>query len=166
MILRALGWLTLALTLRMLREGLLVRAVLWPGLLCAMVMALTAVGAAAWLDPRVAVEDPRWLEPLEALGFEPELREAPWEPLRRGDVPRAIWEEDGRVQLSSGGRLQPGLFWPWVRGIMSNPDLGYCGCIPRDCPHQHARRRNRNMYGGSRKFIIFIKIIYKLWNLK
>lgn len=104
---RSLAALTLAVMLRLLREGLVVRALAWPGLLASLALVGTAGAYAVWgTTPTIAVGSEELLAPLRARGFDVELVEHPEARLREGLVIHAIWKEDGRWVLgrSWGGR--------------------------------------------------------------
>ena len=96
-----------SLLTRALREGLIVRALAWPGLLTAIAVLLSA-GAVATLNTteRLAVEDAELAAALEEAGLRPELVEDAEALLAAGEVERAIWREgeDWVLGLRSSGR--------------------------------------------------------------
>jgi len=91
---RSLGALTLAVVLRLLREGLVVRALAWPGLITS--LALVATAAAYAVTPTISIGNEELRAPLQAHGFRVELVEHPEVLLSEGSITRAIWKEDGR----------------------------------------------------------------------
>lgn len=105
--LRPLAALTLAVVLRLLREGLVVRALAWPGLLTALTLVSTAGVFATWgLGPTVAVNVPELVEPLQKQGLRVQLTDDPKALLLAGSVIHAIWKEGDRFVLGKtwGGR--------------------------------------------------------------
>lgn len=97
---RPLAALTLAVMLRLLREGLVVRALAWPGLLASLALVTTAGAYAAWgTAPTIAVGSEELIAPLQAYGFQVKLAEDPETLLREGLVIHAIWREEQRWVL-------------------------------------------------------------------
>jgi len=97
---KPLAALTLAVILRLLREGLVVRALAWPGLLASLALVVTAGAYAVWgTTPTIAVGSEELLAPLRARGFDARLVEQPEAMLREGLVIQAIWREEGRWVL-------------------------------------------------------------------
>ena len=95
--LRGLGWLTAGATLRLLREGLVLRALAWPGLLCAVALiGAAAVVGALGQTPRLSVapEVASLARPLEAAGFTVSIEEAATGP--------ALWREGEALVLRPG----------------------------------------------------------------
>jgi len=95
-----------SLLTRALREGLIVRALAWPGLLTVLAV-VTAAAAVAVSEggSRVAVSDPILSEALEARGLTVVQSEDPEQLLRSGDAEAAVWRDEGWVLgLSAGGR--------------------------------------------------------------
>jgi hypothetical protein len=98
--LRALGLLTGSTFVRMLRESLVLRSMVWPGIVTCTTLAATLVVAAAVRPGRdVAVEpgtDPALVVELEEAGFDVEHLSSPGEAVRSGRYSmgtdgRAIW---------------------------------------------------------------------------
>lgn len=106
--LRALGGLTVSIVLRLLREGLVVRALAWPGLLTALSMFVSASVTIAWRNsPVVYVSDTSMNAALEAAKFVPVLDVAPQSALIDGRGERALWKEGDRYVFGAtwGGTL-------------------------------------------------------------
>ncbi|HYC57575.1 MAG TPA: hypothetical protein VEL28_21765, partial [Candidatus Binatia bacterium] len=104
---RALFFLTLAVLLRLLREGLVVRAMAWPGLLASLALVGTASAYAAWgTTPDVYVSAPELVAPLQQDGFRVYVVEDPEPLLLSGQATRAIWREGDMYVLGRtwGGR--------------------------------------------------------------
>ncbi|HYC01273.1 MAG TPA: ABC transporter permease subunit [Candidatus Limnocylindrales bacterium] len=104
---RALSFLTLAVLLRLLREGLVVRAMAWPGLLASLALVGTAGAYAAWgTTPDVYVSTPELVAPLQTDGFRVFVVENPEPLLLTGQATRAIWREGDIYVLGRtwGGR--------------------------------------------------------------
>ena len=102
-------WLTASLVLRALREGLLVRALAWPGLLTALTLVLSASAAGLWWSTdQVAVEEPELHALLSAEGLSAVLVADAQEEVRSGRAERGVWREEGHLVLGSawGGRMQ------------------------------------------------------------
>jgi hypothetical protein len=106
--LRALLGLSVALVLRLLREGLVVRALAWPGLLTALSMFLSASATIAWRSsPVLYVSDAALVAPFEAAEFLVTVDPNPEATLRDGRSERAVWREGDRLVLGAtwGGAL-------------------------------------------------------------
>ncbi len=103
---RAAAALSGAIVLRLLREGLVVRALAWPGIVCALAMVGTAGGYAMWgTSPSVVVADPALAKQMTEHGFTAELSEDPQKEIRNHRAIRAVWRENDRWVL---GRVWPG----------------------------------------------------------
>ncbi len=105
--LRALGWLTLAMATRLLREGLVVRALAWPGLLSAVALVgSTALVALLARAPELTIPpgNPEVSARLQAAGFTVRERADP-----EGAGEGAAWPEEGGWALRPGGGLGVGL---------------------------------------------------------
>lgn len=90
----ALGWLTLSVAVRGLREGLIVRALAWPALLTGVAMTgAVAVAAAVYSSDTIAVDEPALVEPLRQAGLRVSLVEDPEAALESGRLDRAAWAE-------------------------------------------------------------------------
>ena len=103
----ALPALLQALLMRLLREGMLVRALVWPGALLALALIGSALTVALLTrHPSIAVDDPALVAPLEQAGFEVWQVPDPARSLGDGAVRRATWREgDHRVlSLAMAGR--------------------------------------------------------------
>lgn len=97
---RPLAALTLAVMLRLLREGLVVRALAWPGLLASLALVGTAGAYAVWgTTPTIAIGTEELRAPLQERGFRVALVEHPEALLREGSISRAIWKEEERWVL-------------------------------------------------------------------
>lgn len=108
--LRALAGLSYAIVLRLLREGLVVRALAWPGLLTALSMFISASVTIAWRSsPAIYVSESaaEFVEPLKDDGFRVYVDANPEVTLRDGRSERAIWREGDRLVLGAtwGGTL-------------------------------------------------------------
>jgi len=106
--LRALAGLSFAIVLRLLREGLVVRALAWPGLLTALSMFISASITIAWRsNPVIYVSEPGIVAPLEADGFQVFLVDDAEKTLHDGRSERAVWREGERLVLGAtwGGTL-------------------------------------------------------------
>lgn len=105
--LRALGLMVRALSVRFMREGFVVRALLWPGFLCSLSLIGTA-GAYAFFGttPAIYVTDAAWTERLEAESFEVRVVDDPRPLLESGKAIRAIWRDGDTLVLGHalGGR--------------------------------------------------------------
>ncbi len=98
--LRALAGLSISVVLRLLREGLVVRALVWPGLLTALSMFVSASFTVAWRGGQfIYVSEPELAAPLEADGFEVTVMPDPEQMLLRGLSERAVWREGDRLVL-------------------------------------------------------------------
>jgi len=98
--LRALLGLAFSIVLRLLREGLVVRALVWPGLLTALSVFISASYTVVWKGGQyIYVSEPALVAPLEADGFEVTLMDNPEKMLldRRSD--RAVWREGDHLVL-------------------------------------------------------------------
>jgi hypothetical protein len=106
--LRALLGLSYSIVLRLLREGLVIRALAWPGLLTALSMFLSAAGTIAWRNsPVIYVSDTELAAPLQAEKFDVRIVPDPEQTLAEGRGERAVWRENGRIVLGAtwGGQL-------------------------------------------------------------
>lgn len=106
--LRALAGMSTAIIVRLLREGLVVRALAWPGLLTALSMFLSASLTIAWRNnPIIYVSDPVLAEPLRKADFQVVMHDDPESTLKDGRAERAVWREGDRVVLGVtwGGAL-------------------------------------------------------------
>jgi hypothetical protein len=106
--LRALAGLTVSIVLRLLREGLVVRALAWPGLLTALSMFVSASATIAWRNsPVIYVSEASLVPVLEAAKFVPRLHPDPRSTLSDGRAERAVWREGDRLVLGAtwGGTL-------------------------------------------------------------
>lgn len=106
--LRALLGLSVAIVLRLLREGLVVRALAWPGLLTALSMFLSASLTIAWRNsPVIYVSEPELVAPLEAESFRVTVDPDPEATLKDGRAERAVWREGDKLVLGAtwGGSL-------------------------------------------------------------
>lgn len=106
--LRALAGLSLTIVLRLLREGLVVRALVWPGLLTALSMFISASVTIAWRNnPLIYVSDPAVVAPLEAADFVVKVVDDAEATIRDGRSERAVWREGDRLVLGVtwGGML-------------------------------------------------------------
>lgn len=104
---RALLGLTAAVVLRLLREGLVVRSLVWPGPLTSLTMFFVAgVGAVLLSAPSIVVGDARIAAPLEEAGFVVSVDPEAQARVRSGRAIRAIWFEDDRWVFGGvwGGR--------------------------------------------------------------
>ncbi len=104
---RPVAALTLAVVLRLLREGLVVRALAWPGLLTSLALVGTAAAWATWGSaPIIAVGSKELLAPLQSRGFSVELVENPEALVSDGSVIHAIWKEGEHwvLGVTWGGR--------------------------------------------------------------
>jgi len=109
--LRAVLWGTGATVLRLLREGMVVRAVVWPGLLAAVAVVGAAavagqVGGALTEAPWVAmsVDDAALAGPaLAAQGLALRLDPSPQEAVAAGRAERAAWREADRWVVAARG---------------------------------------------------------------
>jgi len=105
---RALLGLSYAIVLRLLREGLVVRALAWPGLLTALSMFASASITIAWRNsPIIYVSEKSLVAPLVADEFEVTLDPDPEAALRDGRTERAVWREGNKLVLGAtwGGML-------------------------------------------------------------
>lgn len=86
--------------LRLLREGLVVRALVWPGLLTALSVFLSASFTVAWKGGQyIYVSEPELVAPLEEDGFEVTLMPNPEQMLLDRLSDRAVWREGDRLVL-------------------------------------------------------------------
>ncbi|MFN2425732.1 MAG: ABC transporter permease subunit [Candidatus Binatia bacterium] len=98
--LRALGGLSFSIVLRLLREGLVVRALVWPGLLTALSVFISASFTVAWKGGQfIYVSEPALVAPLEADGFEVTLMPNPESMLLNRTSDRAVWREGDHLVL-------------------------------------------------------------------
>lgn len=107
-IVRALAGMSVAIVLRLLREGLVVRALAWPGLLTALSMFISASVTIAWRsNPVIYVTESALVAPLEAEGFEVTVAGDAASALDDGRSERAVWREGERLVLGAtwGGTL-------------------------------------------------------------
>ena len=102
---RALLLLTVAALLRLARRGMVVRALLWPGVLTALSL-LGAVAASGLLlaPPRIAAADPALVVALEAAGLEVIADPDPATAVAADRAPRAAWREGQQVVLMIDAR--------------------------------------------------------------
>jgi len=106
--LRALAGMSVAIIIRLLREGLVVRALAWPGLLTALSMFISASLTIAWRsNPVIYVSDAAIVEPLKAADFQVLVVDDPEATLKDGRAERAVWREGDRLVLGVtwGGSL-------------------------------------------------------------
>lgn len=100
------AWLALGTGKRLLRESLVVRALLWPASVCALAIVGTAGAYAVWgTTPRVVVDDPALVAPLADAGLDARLIDGPERQLRSGREVRALWWEGDTLVF---GRSWPG----------------------------------------------------------
>jgi hypothetical protein len=91
---RAIVGIALSVTLRLLREGLVLRALVWPGLLVALTLMATVAGLATWGSvARIAVADAAVAAAFEEAGFVVQRSEDPYAALLEKQVTRAVWRE-------------------------------------------------------------------------
>jgi hypothetical protein len=105
---RALIWLTGSLIARALREGLVVRALSWPGLLTALTLVVSAGGVGVfYASDSMAVGSEELADELRREGLNVVVVSDPQASYLAGEVDRAAWQEDGAWQLHTrfGGRL-------------------------------------------------------------
>lgn len=125
--LRALLWLIQAQLLRIAREGLVVRALAWPGLLTALTLAASsAVVLAFYADKAIAIEPghPEIVQELQEKGLQVQEVGDPQALLETGEVPRAAWTVDhhwhlgtlraGRLTLTSEATLRQHIDANWL----------------------------------------------------
>lgn len=108
--LRALGWLIQAQLLRIAREGLVVRALIWPGLLTALTLVISStVVLAFYTDNELALEPghPELVAQLEDLGLAVVEDPDPRALVDAEAVPRAAYQSEGQWVLATtrSGRL-------------------------------------------------------------
>lgn len=106
--LRALAGMSIAIVMRLLREGLVVRALAWPGLLTALSMFISASVTIAWRsNPVIYVSEASLVQPLEAAEFKVIVADDPEATLKDGRAERAVWKEGDRLVLGVtwGGAL-------------------------------------------------------------
>jgi hypothetical protein len=97
---RAVPVLTAALLVRLVREGFLLRALVWPGLLSAVSLVGTALLVGVMRGaPVVAIADPSLAPLLEQGGFEPRVVADPRAEFDSGRVGKAIVESPKGFQL-------------------------------------------------------------------
>jgi len=126
---RALAGLTVSIVLRLLREGLVVRALAWPGMLTALSMFVSASATIAWRNSPIIYLSPAVMSPavdasarpaagqaqgdsalvasLKAAKFVPVVDENPEAVLVEGRGERAVWKEGDRYVFAAtwGGTL-------------------------------------------------------------
>ncbi|HEY2773329.1 MAG TPA: hypothetical protein VGK20_04665 [Candidatus Binatia bacterium] len=105
---RALAGLSAAIVLRLLREGLVIRALAWPGVLTAFSMFASAALTIAWRNnPVIYVDDSALVAPLAAEHFEVRVAPDAAATLKDGRAERAVWREGDRLVLGAtwGGLL-------------------------------------------------------------
>jgi hypothetical protein len=91
---RILAELSRALIVRLLREGFVLRALVWPGALCAATIAGTVVIYLVWgLTPPIVVSDQQLARAMEAADFNVTVDENPLAALERGVAIRGAWRE-------------------------------------------------------------------------
>ncbi len=106
--LEALGALTLTMATRLLREGLVVRALAWPGLLSAVALVgSTAMVALISRSPELGVpaDQPAVVASLEAAGFAVVVVDDPEAAVREGRVEGAAWPSASGWTLQAGQGL-------------------------------------------------------------
>ena len=99
---------SIAIIVRLLREGLVVRALAWPGLLTALSMFISASLTIAWRNnPVIYVSEPSIVEPLRKADFQVIVHPDPETTLKEGRTERAVWREGDRYVLGVtwGGTL-------------------------------------------------------------
>lgn len=124
--LKALGWLIHAQLLRIAREGLVVRALIWPGLLTALTLVISStVVLAFYADNELALEPghPELVAQLEGRGLAVIEVPDPRALLDREEVPRAAYREgeqwvlattrSGRLSLATEGVLREEIGANW-----------------------------------------------------
>jgi hypothetical protein len=97
---RAVAGLAFSVVLRLMREGLVVRALLWPGLLTTLSIFVSAAYTVTWRGGNYLYTDqPELVAPLEEDGFEVTVLDNPEALLfdRRAD--RAVWREGDKLVL-------------------------------------------------------------------
>jgi hypothetical protein len=98
--LRALVGLSLSVVLRLMREGLVVRALLWPGLLTALSMFISASFTVAWRGGNyIYVSEPALVAPLQAEGFEVTVIDDPESMTANRISERGVWREGDHLVL-------------------------------------------------------------------
>lgn len=97
---RAIIGLCRAIVLRLLREGLVVRALAWPGLVTALTLFLSAaITIAVMGSPLLYVGDADLVAPFEAKGFRVKVDPSPSAALKDGKTDYAVWREDDHTVL-------------------------------------------------------------------
>jgi hypothetical protein len=98
--LRALLGLALSVVLRLMREGLVVRALLWPGFLTALSVFISASFTMVWKGGYyIYVSEPALVAPLEAEGFEVTVIPDPESVMLSRLSERAVWREGDHLVL-------------------------------------------------------------------
>jgi hypothetical protein len=98
--LRALVGLSLSVILRLMREGLVLRALLWPGLLTALTMFISASFTVAWRSSNsIYVSESSLVAPLQADGFEVTMTDNPESIVANRLTERAVWREGDHLVL-------------------------------------------------------------------
>lgn len=132
--LRALAALSLAMGVRLLREGLVVRALAWPGLLsAAALVGSTALVALLSRSPEIAIplDQPAVFASLTEAGFSVVQVEDPERAAREGEVAAAAWPDDEGWTLQGGqgpgvgaraeGAIRSAIGAPWTLELNAPP---------------------------------------------
>jgi hypothetical protein len=97
---RAVVVLAFSVMLRLVREGLVVRALLWPGLLTALSIFVSASFTVTWKGGNyIYTDQPDLVRPLEEEGFEVTLMDNPESFLLDRRADRAVWREGDKLVL-------------------------------------------------------------------
>jgi hypothetical protein len=97
---RAVGGLAFSVVLRLMREGLVVRALVWPGLLTALSIFASASYTVTWKGGNfIYTNQPDLVRPLEEEGFEVTMMDDPETVIRDRRADRAVWREGDKLVL-------------------------------------------------------------------
>ncbi len=97
---RALVGLAFSIVLRLMREGLVVRALVWPGLLTALSVFISAAYTVTWKGGNfIYTSEPELVRPLEDEGFEVTVMDNPESVMLDRRADRAVWREGDKLVL-------------------------------------------------------------------
>jgi hypothetical protein len=97
---RAVAGLAFSIVLRLMREGLVVRALVWPGLLTALSVFISASYTVTWKGGNyIYTNEPELVRPLEEEGFEVTVMDNPETVMLDRRADRAVWREGDKLVL-------------------------------------------------------------------
>ena len=137
--LRAVAGLAFSIVLRLMREGLVVRALVWPGLLTALSVFISASYTVTWKGGNyIYTNQPDLVQPLVDEGFEVTMMDNPEIVMLDRRADRAVWREGDKLVLGV----------TWAESLKSRAEVRLRDVLGErwrlDLPPSPLRQRNRD----------------------